>query len=530
MPPQSDFRYARIVLPPCMTETDRDCIVSLEMKSRSGEWLKGSFSAPIPLTDLKWLDEDFRRNYLDVDNPRFLRAIPDLAIPAGGRTGIWTLPSGRHQGGTEYALSVTIDGEATNVNATLEKSNPIKWTRGFEVKLGTFDSKNLGGGCSGAFIKATYTCHPINIFPFPKSSIFRVTVNLKETLDAINLSKWLLAQVSNSGLKEEILSDKSRLLMFEGSPLLTGAAKGTLAKTPKNYELLKSAQMQQNKRYLESLVSWGRFTQEQVDQWLAEDTNYTYEAFLQQSNAQFDLRTPGTLEAWQTLEEASNPEYMSVDPSWRFEALRLSNSDRALMISCGYGELAPGLVATNAVAMSLEPPTWDSKTKELTYQVAAPHLRNMGKNLGLYELSIDKKLATCLWGKDSLQARAAISVESTSGEKKLSTVQMALQDDSVKFRAAGFTYSSSFIRVSLGSSSAKTLATSNLDEYFMPLDGETSVTSETKVAQSQESLSAKTSRRKVQESKVLNCRKGKVTITVSGPKVKCPKGYSVIKK
>lgn len=521
--PQSDFPYAKLVLPPCTRVIQHDCVVSVEGTNAKGEWTSASFVRPFPLINLKWDDEKFRAQYGAVDDPLFAQARPEIGYPTGSRTGIWRLPTG--SGPLDLALVVDFEGQSTDLNAPLRAGNLVSWNRGMGVRLSTFDSQgsNTTAGCSGFFIKASYICPPTNTVPFPQNSKFRVTINMAMTLAAISEKRWFLGQVSNSKVSEQLNKDGSRTLVFEGSPILAGTVFAKVDKKESNYQFMRSALVQSALKYL------GQEAAQQTEK------EYTYQRFLDDPGSiNFSLYSLGTLEAWEELEKVADFYFNDESQTWRFQTLNIATDDRKLLDSCSYTKLRPGLIANNATAMRMQPPSWDEINRELVYRVASPHLRRNGdKNLGFYELSVDQGLAECLWGQDALQFKVTVIVESAEGMQKISTSALSTKNGYVRFRAAGFTFSTSRIRVSMAKDAKSPLQNEDLPDYFMDLSRgsnvvmgstatNTPVKPQTPVPSPTSSVGSDLVSVKV---KTIVCTKNKAKRKVTGVAPRCPKGF-----
>ncbi len=531
VPPQNDNYGAYLVLPPCVAQVKNDCISSVEYTNTKGEWIKGKFKELIPLKNVEWSDKDFRSDYNDLDQPVFAKARPAQNYPAGGRTGIWDLSGAPHAAGTTYAVTLGFPGAASNTVNPRAEGSVVSWYArdGFTLKLFPIvydinaplytdkDSKgNLIGGansCSGGFGSASrYRCVASEIQPFPRQTKFRITANFKATKTMLDKVDWYFGRVINAGIKESKGPDGSISVSFEGSPTLVGSVMTEFAKNQENYEVVKRAY----DTYWQ--LTWG---QEQ-------NIFKTYEDFAKYSGAGLSTRDPGTSAAWQILEEKFDFNYLFEEETWQVSTSRISLDDLKLISNCGEADIVPGIISTNAVAANPSPPKWNPETKELTYSIASPHTRKDGAlNVGVYELSIDKRLAECLWGKDSLQYRAAISVTTADGTQKVATTLFADNDKVLSFRATGFSYSTSLIRVKLNKDGGSEASKKALPDLFLdtgvkpkPLSWTVSTpktkTSTTKPTPAKSPL------------KTITCTKGKISKKVTASNPKCPSGLKRI--
>ena len=148
-----------------------------------------------------------------------------------------------------------------------------------------------------------------------------------------------------------------------------------------------------------------------------------------------------------------------------------------------------GVVTTNSMVYSPGSPAFDRTQGSLDYRVTSPHLTSRGeKFLGTYDLAILASTARCVYGFSSAPVSATVPVISADGNAQVATANVAERGDWIYLAAAGFTFSSPTVRVTL--SQAKTTATSSQPQLVV---------------------------------KSVVCTKGNVTKKVAG--AKCPKGW-----
>jgi hypothetical protein len=180
----------------------------------------------------------------------------------------------------------------------------------------------------------------------------------------------------------------------------------------------------------------------------------------------------------------------------------LLSTDFAWLTSCKKELGVSGVVSSNATVMKPSPPKWNPKEQSLEFKIASPHLDESGKVAeGFYKLSISREVATCLWGKDAVSARATISVVSQDGKEKIFTSSFKVGDGYLDFQVAGFTYSANTIKIQLEKSGGSANS-AQVDEKA------TATTTK-------ESASKKVS--------TITCLKGKTIKKVSTKT--CPKGF-----
>ncbi len=514
VPPQNDNYGAYLVMPPCIGAVKNDCIVSLEHTDAAGKWIKGKFKEYLPLKDLKWNDAEFKGDYNSLEDIVFAKARPAQNFPVGGRTGIWQLSNARHAGGTDYAVAIGFPGASSNESKPRADGSVISWSAsdGFTMKIFPIsydisvprptekDASGKGpngwGGCDGGFGKARYSCVANKIHLFPTRTKFRISLNFKSTKSMLDGVDWYSGRLFNAKVNETSNSDNSVSLAVEGSPTMVGTVQTEFPKNQVNYVLLKKAYE----------VYWDLTFGEKPYNFT------TYDSFYQTSGTGFSTRDPGTASAWSVLEDAFDFRYLFEEETWQVSTARIGPADRDLVKKCASADLLPGIISTNAVAANPSPPKWSAETSELVYSIASPHVRKDGAlNSGVYELTIDKKLAECLWGLDPLQYRATISVTAKDGTQKLSTTVFASTDKYLTFRAAGFSFSTSLIKVKLSNGTGSSAVMTDIPDVFLETIAQPITKAPAKGATS--------------KAVAINCLKGKVTKKVTGINPKCPSGY-----
>lgn len=512
---QNDSYGAYLVLPPCSGAVKNDCIVSLEHTDAQGKWLKGKFVEYLPLKELKWNDSGLEKDYNSLEDTVFAKARPEQNFPAGGRTGIWQLSSAKHAGGTNYAITIGISGATKKISNSQDAGNVISWSSdsGFEMRLSpiSYDvnlpiakenvtwGKGIDGriSCSGTLGKATYRCAPSSIHSFPLETKFRITVNFKSTKSVLSGQDWYIGRLFNAQVREASNSDDSVSLAIEGSPTMVGGAETEFPKNQTNFQIFKEIY----DNYYELLLGKKPFGFE------------NFEAFNRFGGFGFSTLDPGAASAWSILEDSFDFKYFSEQETWQVSTSRLALADRALTKNCASNDLLPGIISTNAIVANPSPPRWNPETSELVYSIASPHLKMDGSlNSGVYELTIDKRLAECLWGLDALKYRAIISVTAKDGTQKVSTTVFAGSDKHLTFRAAGFSFSTSLIRVRLSNEKGSAAAKTALPDIFLQTKAKRTTVGPVKGSMAKKTMT-------------IICTKGKVAKKVIGTSPKCPAGF-----
>jgi|GEM_PF-6717197 len=171
--------------------------------------------------------------------------------------------------------------------------------------------------------------------------------------------------------------------------------------------------------------------------------------------------------------------------TWDFTTWSWSNNyycgDVNSPVLSKYFEIKPntivGITGTNSSYYNPWPPTFDNGDNSLKYMVASPHLSSDGskENSGYFSLTIQKDLASCLWGKDASNAKALIQVVTKSGQIEVATTNMKADSETINFIASNFHYSTPVLKISLA--------------------------------------------------KTIMCAKGKLSKTITSSNPKCPSGY-----
>ena len=153
------------------------------------------------------------------------------------------------------------------------------------------------------------------------------------------------------------------------------------------------------------------------------------------------------------------------------------------------------IVTTNATDFLSTSPTFDEKTQEIVYTVAAPHYLPNGEVFkGSYELIIRSDTARCLYNFSSAPIKASIQVTSADNTEQIAVTNMVEKNGWVYLTAKGFTFSTPQLRVSL---------------------------SQEQVVAAPKVTTTKKPKPKV----VFTCVKGNKTKYIEGTNPKCPKGY-----
>ncbi len=127
-----------------------------------------------------------------------------------------------------------------------------------------------------------------------------------------------------------------------------------------------------------------------------------------------------------------------VDSVWKME----SWSREVGIEECSSNAGVQGIIITNATTYSPNPPTYNSESGNLEFQVASTRYLPDGVTLnkGYYKLILQESLADCLWGEGNATS-ASISVIEDSGEANSSVNKIQILDGWVSFTASDFHFS-----------------------------------------------------------------------------------------
>jgi hypothetical protein len=162
--------------------------------------------------------------------------------------------------------------------------------------------------------------------------------------------------------------------------------------------------------------------------------------------------------------------------------------------SCNSGN---PIISSNAATAGL--PSFNASTKEVTLQVASPHMSSDGVTAesGIFQAVIPLSGVACLWGvaADSLSAKAQISIEYQDGTASTASLTTLIKGNNFLVNANGYHYSNPTVHFKMTSSTPITVATPSASPKPNPL--KTTIT----------------------------CLKGKLVKKVTAVNPSCPAGY-----
>jgi len=462
----------QLSLPVCEKELGADCISEVNFIDESGKSMSGKFDSYLPIT---W-DGFFAgcdANGCSPTTPPWkfspgravFKADEDRRIPLGSKPSVWTFPGLRHPGGDKYLVRAVTQGTMSNQNAPLDKGSVASWAGGsFNVEISPViidedaDWSSIDSWAKTYSIPQGGIWNQFNLWCFggkEKDDLFCVrrvedasprTFEIKARFDLLRDSfsshGFMVSRIGNARVST-IRRPNFIEVAFAGTTTSVPSAVGYLPRDETGYrEMIKA----QNSSYLESGVT----NRPQDENDLSGLANWIANA----SGKHTDGSESGAIASWISLEKSVKFSPTRSSSVWFFRSAGLLSGDFAWLTSCKRDVSVSGVVSSNATVMKPSPPKWNPRDQSLDFKIASPHFDESGKVAeGFYNLSVSREVATCLWGKDAVSARATISVVSQDGEEKIFTSSYTINDGFLSFQIAGFTYSANTIKIRLGNSS-----------------------------------------------------------------------------
>ncbi len=490
--PDEDYRNKYLaVLSGCRTETESNCVQGLSATTADGVKHVG-----------KMLLEEFKGESLQnyVGNPA-------IDLPDGNSSFIVDIPGAPHAAGTKYLVVAELTSEMNEGEA---KFAPARMHVGvFAVTI-----------TNGNYPKRTFTPsdypdsqHPYGASwkpsPYGKISAYQEScvqhntsacaVPQKLPLDTsfslslklnVPVVGWFHGRVTDASLNINSLSNDDRIYEISAKPVMV-------------------PMVSQWKRHDEITPGLRDFYEKQPQPLGGTgDTEKSFFTTLSSNQwslrrEQFEFNENGMKEFLLWLDNM-NDKAVATPSQWSIRSIESGNN------SC-YSSVnkVVGIVQTNATMYLSGPPQFNSLEGSLDYKVAGPHFQPDGLlNQGTYDLLIKKDVAQCIYGFTKAPTKATVSVLSTDGKEVAQTVVLSENDEWIKLRATGFTYSAPLLRVKLQ------------QEQQQPAPSAASTT---------ENASAAPSVKPRPPLKVISCIKGSKAKFVKGTSPKCPKGYKIYK-
>jgi hypothetical protein len=466
----------QVSLPVCEKDS-ADCISQVNYIDDSGKTVSGKFDSYLPIV---W-DGFFagcEGNSCATKTPPWkfspgkvsLKADTERRIPLGSKPSVWTFPGLRHPGGDKYLVSAVFQGVMSNQSAPLDKGSVATWAGGaINVEVSPVivdedaDWTSIDAWAKSYTIPETGLWNQFNLWCFAgkdKDDLFCVrrvedtnprTFEVKAKLDfvkdAFASHGFMISRTANARVATERRANSIEV-SFAGSTTSVPSAVGYLPRNELGYrEMIKAAKSYQAESGALLDLSKGRpYPEDEND--LSGLQNWVNNA----SGMHTDGSASGAIGSWISLENATKFNPIRTSSVWFFRSVGLLSTDFAWLTSCKRELGVSGAVSSNATVMKPSPPKWNPTEKSLDFKIASPHLDESGKVAeGFYKLSISREVATCLWGKDAVSARATISVVSQDGKEKIFTSSFTVSEGFLNFQVAGFNYSANTIKIRLDS-------------------------------------------------------------------------------
>ena len=461
--PNSQHQTFTSVLPVCSTEFTSECIESLEYRHKGDT--KWEFGKLLPsknpnmdgITAITFSDDGSSQTYGPVTRDS------RIGRPYGSMSSSWELINATHNGGNEYLLSVSVSnfprGNVTNAFDFSIALKAVQWKT--PPALGLYDK----------------TANSSTQFNLPQDYEYQIKVRLGFLEKRI--INWY-----NGRISDPKITLNNGLLTILGSPSFYPMA-GT------NY--FKCSEILGEKKL--TLISY--FGPSVLDGPMCTDSNGSTFVVLPQDEFAFKA-----FDLW----DSEIKEY-GKNSAWAIFA----SSNLGV---CSTSQIA-GVVSSNSLLYSVNPPNFDLAKRTLSYRIASTHLNSKGDlNQGRFNLAINKDVAECLWGiKAKNLSEAQVDVTYPDGKPIVGTTTLYVKDDWVYINIENFTFSSPTFNIK---------ATERATQTPTPIDVPTASPSPSAAPTVVPSPTpTPVSVRKTS----ITCIKGKTTKRLSAVNPKCPAGY-----
>lgn len=474
--------HIRALFDPCMSDSDRDCIVSFGATKPDGTKLTGELKEVLTSQNAFLGD-------------------PIQGIPDGAGASIWTLKDGNASqdyalvAGQELRVNGAAESRAAGNDSRVSRSKMIyalqpvellKSPQYREVKFQVEDGIKTGNASSigECFVVAEGKCAQNRAFD--TSINFVVTVRMSKGVPG-----WMVGRIQDFKLDSKMLPNQDGFEMtISGNPSKVGAVmawsrwKDTTSEIRSLYEQgVDGRQWRAGKQASELLIQDG-------------DAR-TILTFINEAGE----RSIKHFNAWLPL---ISDKATAMRTRWNLQSVEDQSGQYS---QCSAGKGLVGVINSNASVYSDGPPTFNRSTGTLEYKVGAPHYTSDGvtEHRGNYELTMRSDVARCIYGFSDAPISATVSIESDGGTNVISTESVSERDGLIRLAASGFTFSSPTIKVKLTQAASAPAK----DPAPTPMPSET----------------VEMKKEKKKEKKQTICVKGKQRLKVMGAKSKCPAGY-----
>ncbi len=421
------------ILPRCITDADKNCIVGISAISPTGDEKNGTYA----------------RNFPDAGFTDFPGS-PERNLPQGSTPSLWKIPGLTNGGGTdEYLINFTLRGNVFNTKDNFNFNGYSAFISPVTVKsglYGRFQKKDGRGKDPVECVRLAQACGSEMMSRSGDetkicASIEEGACALKQSFPAgyrfklkVRLSTSPTGWVHGRLKAPEVLISKTNSgieLSVEGEPVVVPAVGVTqpYASLPENMRTFYKPQF--GGSYGEQGPT-GRRNQISPP---APDREGTFAEYALWEDYIKDKANASP----------SNWTVRSLDvPSDSAECFR----DTSKFI---------GVVTTNAMMYSGGPPAFNKSEGTLEYKVGSPHLTSKGEVFkGTYDLQVSSDVARCIYKFSSAPIQASISIINESGENSIATTVVNEKDGWLRLAAYGFTFSTPIVKVALTQAKVET--------------------------------------------------------------------------
>ena len=494
----SNFIY-QAVIPVCSSPGDVNCLESLGAINEGGTYNAGSF--------VKYFPSKAQNEYTGDAN---------LKVPSGTSGAIFSIPGASHAGGSEYFATVTLKGSVSNgvtsldefsarvtpvqIQPTINRSGCGLTTcpnAGYALVQNT-DGKQRWG-FQGPGFNGLQSCVANSMseslcaerLSFPSNIRIAMKVRLNQ-----NPTGWLHGRLSDPKVALSTASGVTTY-SFEGQPVRIPALY-----ISNMWQDIPEAIRNQYDSSRGSLLgcdwSCGGFSRIPVKN----PTDPLTRNFTSQPSPS-GVMGMKELKLWL----ATAHDKATANPSdW---SIRSVNSDEISGANNCFSDKTKltGIVTTNATQYSAGPPTYNSNSGSLEYQVASPHFDFQGAVFkGTYDLIMGSDVVRCVYGFSKTPIKAEISVIGSDGNTEVATTSVAEKDGWMHLSANGFEFSSPQVNVKL---------TQDAPAVVAPAPAPSAAPSTPAVTVVKPTVKQVT----------ITCVKGKTSKKVTAAKPVCPSGF-----
>lgn len=510
----SEYFTIKAMLVPCTNKSERNCIDAVIARGSNGKNVRGIF-----------------KDFVTKDEKYYWSGDPAKNIPDSKVETIWTFPGITHPGGSDFLVSVLLDG-------TYEEGKQPSWERVVTMlqpvstvlddtarRAYSLPNERLDDFFPEEAIKQRFT--------FNGAQVGTIHKNCATTTDGVCFRR------------EQFPSDTSFAVSIRTSSKVSGWIHGRM-RGPQ--VVVRNAG-----NFWITAVNGSPTEVPVVAQWIGKN-QFTESLQNEFRNAPLTFVTAGdgglaqrystagdfnkvTLRRFNSILPFAKDRASANPKIWAFGSVRPRDLLRDADALGGKKECLTktdglaGVVTTNATVYDGSIPAFNTTEQSLDYLVSAPHLAASGTEFGgTYDLIMRADVAKCIYGFDRTPASATISVLSESGTERLTTVNLLERSGWLIFAAYGFNFSSPKIKIKLSQSAvpgAKDSAEHLVEEDFLEVKEEPLAPAPS--AKTEQSAAATKPAAKKLSSKTITCIKGKSVRKVIGTSPNCPKGYKLVK-